>query len=76
MDLGVIKDFAGVLGVAVEAVVDALKGQQLELRRVAAPDATSDMLRARSEALQDRPRMRFVGDPHDTAPSKRESYND
>ena len=72
MDLDLIKDFAGVLGVAVEAVVDALKGQQLELRKTAAPDATSAMHQARSAALDERPRMRFVDD----TPSKRESYND
>lgn len=51
MDASLIEAFAKALGVAVEAIVAALQSQQLELRRVAAPDATKAMHDARNDAL-------------------------
>lgn len=51
MDASLIEAFARALGVAVEAIVAALQSQQLELRKVAAPDATKAMHDARNDAL-------------------------
>ena len=51
MDASLIEAFAKALGVAVEAIVAALQSQQLELRKVAAPDATKAMHDARNDAL-------------------------
>lgn len=72
MDASLIQALASALGIAIEELVRALQGEQIELRRAGTPDATTPMHEARRKA------MRFVDDPPDTdpAPSKRESYND
>ena len=72
MEAALVEALARALGIAIEELIRALRGEQIELRRAATPDATAPMHDARQRAI------RFVDDPPDVhnAPSKRESYND